>query len=169
MILHGRASYIIFSDYYMGLCIFICHENMGYLKIFLLLDLQSILTVTYVDTKRATVIEFYYQLRIDSFNRTSFETFNMQTITRYYKKRTWEDYMFQVLKDVTVWNPACEISGLVESPGECFSLHLSLLCTWNNPNSSLLNHFEKKKVNRAFPFFDIWDILGMVFHCPLVE
>ena len=56
---------------------------------------------------------------VDSFNRTSFETFNIQSITRYYKKHTWEAYMFQGLKDVTVWNPACEISGLVELPREC--------------------------------------------------
>ena len=43
MILRGRASYIIFSDYYMGLCIFICHENMGYLKIFLLPKISHVI------------------------------------------------------------------------------------------------------------------------------
>lgn len=66
--------------------------------------------------------------------------------------------------------PVRPCTGLVQLLGKCFSLHLGLQCTWNNPNSfSFLNQLEKKKVNRASPFFDIWDILGMVFHCPLVE
>lgn len=96
---------------YRSLCL--RRRNHIYLKIFLLLDLQSIFTVTYVDTNR-TIVIFIISVDsfIHSFNRTSFETFNMQTITRHYKKHTWEAYMFQDLKDVTVWNPACEISGL---------------------------------------------------------
>ena len=46
MVLHGRASYIIFSDYYMGLCIFICHESMGYLKIFLLPKISHVILLS---------------------------------------------------------------------------------------------------------------------------
>ena len=49
---------------YRSLCL--RRRNHIYLKIFLLLDLQSIFTVIYVDTKRTIVIEFYYQLLIHS-------------------------------------------------------------------------------------------------------
>lgn len=46
MILCGRESYIIFSDYYISLCVFICHEDMGYLKILLLPKISHVILLS---------------------------------------------------------------------------------------------------------------------------